>query len=93
MPQYLTQEDVQSDGPDLVDFAQRAAVHAVSPHLQHLEAQNQELQARLAREYGTGSTARSRQRSQIGASSTRIRIGIDGSWGSTVFPARLGKHS
>jgi hypothetical protein len=49
-PAYLTEKDVQDYGHDLVDFAQRAAVHAVAPHLQSLEAQNAELQQRLARE-------------------------------------------
>lgn len=47
---YLTQEDVNNYGSDLVDFAQRAAVHAVVPHLQSIEQQNAELQARLAKE-------------------------------------------
>jgi hypothetical protein len=50
MAQYLTQQDVQDYGSDLVDFAQRAAVHAVAPHLQNLEQQNHELQRRLAQE-------------------------------------------
>jgi hypothetical protein len=48
MAQYLTQQDVADYGPNLVDFAQRAAVHAVAPHLQNLETQNYELQQRLA---------------------------------------------
>ena len=47
---YLTQQDVNNFGPELVDFSQRAAVQAVSPHLQELERQNAELSARLARE-------------------------------------------
>ncbi|HEX6826825.1 MAG TPA: hypothetical protein VF077_10970 [Nitrospiraceae bacterium] len=46
-PSYLTQEDVQNYGTDLVDFAQRAAVHAVAPHLQSIEQQNAELQRQL----------------------------------------------
>ena len=50
MANYLTQEDVQNYGSDLVDFAQRAAAHAVAPHLQNLEQQNAELQRRLAKE-------------------------------------------
>jgi hypothetical protein len=51
MPQdYLTQADVQNYGPELVDFAQRAAVHAVAPQLQHLGQQSAELMQRLARE-------------------------------------------
>jgi hypothetical protein len=34
MPQdYLTQADVQNYGPELVDFAQRAATHVVAPEL------------------------------------------------------------
>jgi len=36
MASYLTQEDVQNFGHELVDFSQRAAVHAVAPHLQEL---------------------------------------------------------
>jgi hypothetical protein len=47
---YLTENDVQNYGHDLLDVSQRAALHAVAPHLQHLEQQNAELQQRLARE-------------------------------------------
>jgi hypothetical protein len=43
MTNYLTQNDIENYGSDLVDFAQRAAAHAVAPHLQNLEQ-------RLARE-------------------------------------------
>jgi hypothetical protein len=51
MPQdYLTQGDVQNYGPELVDFAQRAAVHAVAPQLAQLDQQSQELMRRLALE-------------------------------------------
>jgi hypothetical protein len=51
MPQdYLTQADVQNYGPELVDFAQRAAAHAVAPQLAQLGAQSAELMQRLARE-------------------------------------------
>src|SRR5262245_40367566 len=46
----LTQQDVENYGSELVDFAQRAAVHAVAPQLQHLGQQSQELMQRLARE-------------------------------------------
>ena len=49
-PSYLTEQDVQNYGNELVDFAQRAAVHAVSPQLQNLEQQNEDLRQRLARE-------------------------------------------
>lgn len=47
---YLTTDDVQTYGSELVDFAQRAAAHAVSPQLQELKAQNAALRQRLARE-------------------------------------------
>ena len=50
VPDYLTQEDVSNYGNELVDFAQRAAIHAVAPQLSKLEQQNAELQQRLARE-------------------------------------------
>ncbi len=50
MANYLTQDDVANYGSDLVDFAQRAAVQAVAPHLQALDQQAGELQERLARE-------------------------------------------
>jgi hypothetical protein len=48
--QFLTPEDEQNYGRDLLDVTQRAAMHAVVPHLQHLEQQNVELQRKLARE-------------------------------------------
>jgi hypothetical protein len=51
MPQdYLTQADLQNYGPELVDFSQRAAVHAVAPQLAQLGQQSQELMQRLQRE-------------------------------------------
>jgi hypothetical protein len=53
-PAYLTEKDVQDYGNDLLDVTQRAALHAVAPHLQNLEAQNRELQQRLAREARRG---------------------------------------
>jgi hypothetical protein len=49
-PSYLTQEDVQNYGNELIDVTQRAALHAIAPHLMSLEQQNAELQARLAKE-------------------------------------------
>ena len=48
MSDYLTQDDVQNYGGDLLDVSQRAAMHAVTPHLQALGQQNAELQRRLA---------------------------------------------
>jgi len=50
MATYLTQDDVQNFGSELVDLSQRAAMHAVAPHLQELERQNAELHDRLARQ-------------------------------------------
>src|SRR6516162_5559574 len=49
-PDYLTQADVANYGTDLIDFAQRAAAHAVAPQLAHLGQQSAELMQRLARE-------------------------------------------
>jgi hypothetical protein len=49
-PSYLTQEDVQNYGNELIDVTQRAALHAIAPHLMSLEQQNAELQARLAKD-------------------------------------------
>jgi hypothetical protein len=50
MNDYLTQQDVNQYGNDLIDLTQRSALHAVAPHLQALEQQNAQLQQRLARE-------------------------------------------
>jgi hypothetical protein len=59
MVDYLTRTDLENYGSDLLDVTQRAALHAVAPHLQNLEQQNAELQRRLAKE------ARHRLDSQI----------------------------
>src|SRR5262245_1295507 len=50
MANYLTQDDVYNYGGDMLDMSQRAALHAVAPHLQNLEHQNAELRHHLARE-------------------------------------------
>jgi hypothetical protein len=50
MADYLTHQDVENYGGELIDFTQRAAVQAVAPHLQYLEHQNAELQRRLSQE-------------------------------------------
>jgi hypothetical protein len=50
MANYLTQTDVDNYGSDLLDVSQRAAMNALAPHLQHLQQQNHDLHARLARE-------------------------------------------
>ena len=44
---YLTREDEQNFGPELLDVAQRAAWHAVAPELQQLREENQDLQNQL----------------------------------------------
>jgi hypothetical protein len=49
-PAYLTDQDVQNYGTELVDFAQRAAAQAIAPQLQQIEQQNAELRQRLAQE-------------------------------------------
>jgi hypothetical protein len=49
-PVYITEQDVQNYGPELLDFTQRAATQAVAPQLQNLQQQNIELQQRLAQE-------------------------------------------
>jgi hypothetical protein len=49
-PKYLTQEDEQNYGRDLIDVAQRAAMETVVPHLQTLEHKNEELRRQLAKE-------------------------------------------
>jgi len=36
---WLTQDDVQNYGHDVLDLAQRAAMHAVTPHLRRLDTQ------------------------------------------------------
>jgi hypothetical protein len=50
MNSYITEQDVQNYGSELIDLTQRAAVQAVAPHLQNLQQQNAELQHRLAQE-------------------------------------------
>jgi hypothetical protein len=47
---YLTQNDVDNYGRDLLDVAQRAAMQTVAPHLQNLEYQNAQLRQHLAKE-------------------------------------------
>jgi len=48
MASYLTQEDVNNFGGELIDVAQRAALHAVGPHLQEIEQRNARLRDQLA---------------------------------------------
>jgi hypothetical protein len=48
MANYLTDEDVNNYGPELIDVTQRAALQAIQPQLQQLNQQNAQLQQRLA---------------------------------------------
>src|SRR5262245_19430927 len=50
MPNYLTRQDEENYGRDLLDVAQRAALHTVSPMLDQLAAQNTQLQRQLSKE-------------------------------------------
>jgi hypothetical protein len=47
-PAYVTEQDVQNYGSDLINFTQRAAAQALSPELQEIKQQNAEMQRRLA---------------------------------------------
>lgn len=49
-PRYLTQEDEQNYGRDLIDVAQRAAREAIEPKLMSLEQKNEMLRRQLAKE-------------------------------------------
>jgi hypothetical protein len=49
-PQFLTPEDEQNYGRDLLNVAKRAAMETVVPHLQTLEQKNEELRRQLAKE-------------------------------------------
>ena len=48
-PSYLTEQDVQNYGGELLDVTQRAALQVVAPHLQRLEDENAVLRAQLAK--------------------------------------------
>ena len=45
---WLTKDDVDNYGPELINVTQRAALHAVSPHIQQPNQQNAQLQRQLA---------------------------------------------
>src|SRR5262249_1051897 len=51
---YLTQKDADDYGHDVLDLAQRAALHATAPELQRLNAQNEALGRQLAQEQRRG---------------------------------------
>ena len=44
MANYLSQQDYQDYGGDLIDLTKRAAAEALSPDLQRIEQQNHQLQ-------------------------------------------------
>src|SRR5262245_35731089 len=46
MANFLTQDDLTNWGPELVDFSQRAAAHALGPHLENLQRETAELRRR-----------------------------------------------
>jgi hypothetical protein len=54
MAAWLTQKDVDDYGHDVLDLAQRAALHAMTPELQRIDHQNAELRQQLAAEQRRG---------------------------------------
>jgi hypothetical protein len=50
MSSYLTRDDEYNYGKELLDVAQRAAMHTVAPHLQALQQQNAVLERKLSKE-------------------------------------------
>ena len=54
MSAWLTQKDVDDYGHDVLDLAQRAALHAMTPELQRIDHQNAELRQQLAAEQRRG---------------------------------------
>jgi len=49
MASYLTQQDLDNFGPELIDVAQRAAHHAMGPELQRLHDENEQLRDEVSR--------------------------------------------
>jgi hypothetical protein len=54
MTGWLTEKDAQDYGYDVLDLAQRAAMHALSPELQRINEQNQDLRRQVAQERHRG---------------------------------------
>lgn len=54
----ITAEDAQNYGPELIDFAQRAAIAAIAPKLTELEEQNKKLQQTVHKSQRASTTAR-----------------------------------
>jgi hypothetical protein len=75
MPNYLTRDDANHFGHDLLDVTQRAALQAVSPYLQQLEQSNNDLRRQLSKE------ARHRMDQQVEAAVPNFReIDRDPRW-------------
>lgn len=51
---YITEQDVQNYGSELIDLTQRAAAQVVAPQLQRIEEENARLREQLAREARRG---------------------------------------
>ena len=74
MAPYLTQDDRRIFGDELLDVAQRSALHVMAPELQRLEDENVQMRARLMRAdirdgQGGGGLA--------GLQATRRKLGAD----------------
>src|SRR5262245_23356489 len=54
MANYLTQRDVDDYGHEVLDLAQRAAMHAMTPELQRIDHQNAELRQQIAEDRRRG---------------------------------------
>jgi|SRR5215472_8579227 len=54
MTAWLTEKDLQNYGPDVLDLAQRASLHALAPELQRINDQNESLRRQLAAEQRRG---------------------------------------
>jgi hypothetical protein len=50
MANYLTQQDLDNYGGELIDVSQRAALQVVAPYIQQLQHESSDLRARQARE-------------------------------------------
>src|SRR5262245_24927843 len=92
MPTYLTADDVQNYGSDLISFAQRAAAHALAPQIQNLQQDNAMLRKRLAHE------SRQNLDDRVGRSVPNFReIDQDPRWhrwllGIDAFTGRMRQH-
>jgi hypothetical protein len=84
---WLSQQDYQDYGGDLVNFSQRAAMEAVAPALQNLEQEN----ARLQHWLGVEARHRMDAAVELGRS-IRIPGGTSGSWVQTFYRVASGSN-